>query len=100
MKNISFFSYKGGSGRTSILYNTIPFLVKELGATETEPIILMDLDIDSKGLSYLLAEKSKINTIQILKGCDYVNTINRNMSIQEHPFFKNLSPVGCLFGLE
>ena len=54
MKTISFFSYKGGAGRSSILYNTISFLAKELNATSEHPIVVMDLDIDSKGLSYLL----------------------------------------------
>ena len=58
MKNISFFSYKGGAGRTSLLFNTLPFLAQNLGATNTEPIIVLDLDIDSKGLSFLFPKKS------------------------------------------
>lgn len=51
---ISYFSYKGGSGRSSLAYNTIPFLVKELNASSKHPIIVVDLDVDSAGLSYLL----------------------------------------------
>ncbi len=52
----SYFSYKGGSGRSSLIYNTIPFLVEKLNASKEHPIILVDLDADSAGLSYLLTE--------------------------------------------
>ena len=48
MKKITFFSFKGGSGRTSLLYNTLPFLANELKASPEEPIVVIDLDIDSK----------------------------------------------------
>lgn len=101
MINISFFSYKGGSGRTSLLYNTLPFLAKELNATNQEPIIVVDLDIDSKGMSYLVNENSKINAIQVLKGdsgaiCGRI----RDVKIEEHPFFKALVPMGALVGLD
>ena len=51
---ISFFSYKGGAGRTSLLLNTLPLIAKELNASADEPIVVADLDIDSKGLSFLL----------------------------------------------
>ena len=68
MTNISFFSYKGGAGRTSLLYNVIPFMADKLGATEKEPIIVIDLDIDSKGLTYLIDRDCDINSVQVLKG--------------------------------
>lgn len=67
MKKITFFSFKGGSGRTSLLYNTLPFLANELKASPEEPIVVIDLDIDSKGLSLLFEGASFPNTIQLLQ---------------------------------
>ena len=100
MKNISFFSYKGGSGRTSLLFNVLPILAKELGATPDEPIIVLDMDIDSKGLSYLIDEKSKVNTIEVLKnGDDLYGDDDEDLPISQHPFFKKLVPIGEDVGL-
>ncbi|MCH5147875.1 MAG: hypothetical protein J1G05_00745 [Clostridiales bacterium] len=101
MQKISFFSYKGGSGRTSMLYNTLPFLVKELGATKSEPIIVIDLDLDSKGLTYLFSRESRISAVEVLKDDDTkVKFDEDNAScVEEHSFFKLLAPVGQLLGL-
>lgn len=89
MQIISFFSYKGGSGRTSLLYNTLPFLARELEATPDEPIIVLDLDIDSKGLTYLFDRESRINAFQVLKGdISDENLINS----------KDLTPIGMELG--
>lgn len=98
MLNISFFSYKGGSGRTSLLYNTLPFIVDKLGATADAPVMVVDFDIDSKGLSYLVGKKSDINAIQVLKG-DSAIDFRRARSIKEHPLFKGAVPIGNLIGL-
>lgn len=98
MINISFFSYKGGAGRTSLLYNVLPFLAEKIGATEMEPIIVLDLDIDSKGLSFLIEEDSGVNSIQVLKG-DKAIGYRHTGSIREHPFFKQLCPIGDKVGL-
>ena len=99
MKNISFFSYKGGSGRTSLLYNSLPFIAQQLGATNANPIIVLDLDVDSKGLSFLFPEKSAINTIQILKGAQAISVNSSEKDIRKHPFFKELIPIGYRVGL-
>ncbi len=53
MKTISCFSYKGGAGRSTLAMNIVPFLAKELGATPEHPLILVDMDIDSCGLTFL-----------------------------------------------
>lgn len=53
MLTLSFFSYKGGSGRSSMVYNTLPFLAETLKASREHPIVVADLDIDSAGLSIL-----------------------------------------------
>ena len=100
MLKVSFFSYKGGAGRTSMLYNTVSYLVGVLGATPENPIVLVDLDIDSKGLSYLLKSdldtEDKLNAIRILKQSDAVT----NLFISKDDFFKMMIPVGKAFGLE
>lgn len=58
MVTISFFSYKGGSGRSSLCYNTLPFLAQKIKATKEHPLIVVDLDVDSCGLSILLGSNA------------------------------------------
>ncbi len=99
MLKVSFFSYKGGAGRTSMLYNTVSYLVDELQATPENPIVLIDLDIDSKGLSYLLTNdidtSEKLNAIQVLKRANIIT----DMFVTKDEFFRMMIPVGSLFGL-
>lgn len=95
MKVISYFSYKGGSGRTSLLYNTLPYLVDKLEATPEQPIIVMDLDVDSKGLSFLFREGSdsnKLNSINVLNG--------EFDDMQDDPkvIFNQMQPIGSFVG--
>lgn len=101
MINISFFSYKGGAGRTSLLYNTLPFLAEKLQATEAEPIVVLDLDLDSKGLSFLLDEDEicGVNTIEVLRQ-DSSLGFRTAGDIRNHPFFGKLLPIGYAVGLE
>lgn len=98
MINISFFSYKGGAGRTSLLFNTLPFLAENLNATEKEPIVVLDLDLDSKGLSYLVDKTSGINAVQVLRG-DSAIGFRQLGNIKDHPFFSKLVPIGATVGL-
>lgn len=99
MVNISFFSYKGGAGRTSLLFNTLPFLAEKLKATEKEPIVVLDLDLDSKGLSYLVDKTSGINAIQVLRGDNAIG-FRQLGNIKDHPFFSKLIPIGAAVGLD
>ena len=99
MINISFFSYKGGAGRTSLLFNTLPFLAEKLNATEKEPIIVLDLDLDSKGLSYLVDKASGINAVQVLRGDNAIG-FRYLGGIKDHPLFSKLVPIGAAVGLE
>ena len=103
MYKISFFSYKGGSGRSSTLVNIVPFLVKELNANAEHPIVLMDMDIDSTGLTYLLHQGDKVkNALSIQRimvdGVPGGNNFQRRLD--EHPFFSNLLKVGSEFKCE
>lgn len=104
MKTISFFSYKGGSGRTSLAYNNIPLIAQNLHASPTHPLVVMDMDIDSAGLSFLYRNK--------IKDCRlFVQNIYSNIpgilddrttipEIGDHPFFKALIPIGDLYGMD
>ena len=104
MKTISFFSYKGGSGRTSLAYNNIPLIAQNLHASPTHPLVVMDMDIDSAGLSFLYRNK--------IKNCRlFVQNIYSNIpgilddrttipEIGDHPFFKALIPIGDLYGMD
>lgn len=99
MLKVSFFSYKGGAGRTSMLYNTVSYIAQKLRATPENPIVVIDFDIDSKGLSYLLKsgkdESSYANAIQLLKRSGVL--FDGNSTAEE--FFGAMMPVGSLFGL-
>ncbi len=54
MKSVAFYSYKGGSGRTTACINFIYYFVRAINASAEHPLILVDCDIDSCGLTYLL----------------------------------------------
>ncbi|MBR5523872.1 MAG: hypothetical protein IKU51_01205 [Clostridia bacterium] len=100
MKTISFFSYKGGAGRSTLAYNLIPILASEhFHPTAEHPMIVVDTDVDSCGMSYLVKAEDKVtetNCIQHLLDNDFIN--KRYASIYDHPFLKNLIPVGNAFG--
>ena len=53
----SFFSYKGGAGRTTSTLNTTYYLVTEvLRPTRDRPLLIVDADTESSGISYLLTK--------------------------------------------
>lgn len=85
MLTLSYFSYKGGSGRSSLAYNTLPFIAEKLNATPEHPIIVVDLDIDSAGLSILLCGDK-------LKKGDLVPplTTDRLLDSEQNPFAKHI----------
>ena len=60
MRVFSFYSYKGGSGRTTTLLNTVRFLVDELGATPEKPILLVDADLESAGMTFYFNRDNKM----------------------------------------
>ncbi len=70
---VSLYSYKGGSGRTVCTANLVGLLAKELNVTEDKPILLLDMDLDSAGLTHVLREydkfsKSRWNVTNLLNG--------------------------------
>lgn len=102
MKTISFFSYKGGSGRSTLAYNIIPILAKEhIQPTSESPIIVVDTDVDSCGMSYLLKAENQVtdtNCVQHLLGNPFDTKVTK--SIKEHPFLGQLIPVGNAYGYD
>ena len=58
---ISFYSYKGGSGRSVCAANTVGYLAEKLKATPEAPLLVLDLDIDSAGITSLLSDPNKFD---------------------------------------
>lgn len=99
MKIISCFSYKGGAGRSTLAINVIPFLAEALGASEEHPLILVDMDIDSCGLTYLYNLENDIHpnyNVQRLFG-ELGNIPIENKDISRHNLFTHLAPVGHIY---
>lgn len=72
-KVISLYSFKGGAGRTLCTANLVGLLAREIGASEASPILLLDMDLDSAGLTILLEqtdafEGKRWNLSNILNG--------------------------------
>ncbi len=123
MESVAFYSYKGGSGRSTACVNFIYFFAKKVNATPQNPIVVVDCDIDSAGLTYLFQRKcqardkfvstadKKIFSVEAIlcgdqKGNDGVSQIR---GINDYPplipitnnaFFADMIPVGDFFDLD
>ena len=66
----TFYSYKGGSGRSTTLLNTVKCLIKDLDADPEHPILVVDADLESAGLTYYFGFQDKfkgtLNTGSVL----------------------------------
>ena len=101
---LSCFSYKGGAGRSTLAMNIVPYLADALGASEERPLVLVDMDVDSCGITYFLnlhnfvtdAEKRFI--VQKLFGSDgVVPQEDEEISPKDHKLFSHLRGVGRFF---
>lgn len=99
----TFFSFKGGAGRSTTCLNTVPFLAKKLNADERHPILLVDTDIESCGMTYLLNSQEffRKNTVDVkeLLQEDLNFSIEDEGSFANHSLFKHFMPVGEYFGV-
>ena len=102
MLKLSCFSYKGGAGRTTLAMNIVPFLAEKLGATVKSPLILVDMDIDSCGITYFLHQENCANmrsySVQALFG--YYGSIPKEEMVtdpEEHVMFTHMCAVGEYF---
>lgn len=112
MHKITFFSYKGGSGRSTTTVNTLPYVAHILNASNESPILLVDMDFDSAGLTYFFNEEDwfkKPETIDsksmaCISNLRYPRRSDPSMSsyfqqINNHSLFCNTVPVGHKIGL-
>lgn len=63
MKNTkcyTFYSYKGGSGRSTTAINTVKHLIGKLEASPQQPILIIDADLESAGLTYFFNMDKRI----------------------------------------
>ncbi len=101
-KCYTFYSYKGGSGRSTTAINTVKHLIDELGVSEKSPILLVDADLESAGLTYFFKLEKKftnnfresIHTTKLLKDAD--NILEQDGKIifgKEEDAKKPLNPV-------
>ena len=104
-KKITFHSYKGGAGRSSTTLNVLPYLVNALKADAAHPILLLDTDVDSAGMTYLLnkaehfASKENVDVKKLLKG-DVMFKTRHIDDVRSHEFLSRFLPVGELVGVE
>ena len=107
MKTTTFFSYKGGAGRSTTCFNTIPFLAQEVGACKERPILLIDMDIESAGMTYLLNLDQEFHSTEARDRFDVKKLLKNELQfssarcdIFNHPLYKEFVPVGKRLGLE
>lgn len=99
----TFFSYKGGAGRSTTCLNTLPLLAEVSGAYEYAPILLLDMDIESAGMTYLLGMqnefKGKFDVKEFIRGEENWPPTAVGSGIVDHPLYKHFRPVGKKLGL-
>lgn len=91
MKTTTFFSYKGGSGRSTTCLNTIPLLALAHEAYYGAPILLLDIDIESAGLTYLLSQEEAFKQYDVktlltdgYKGYDQFISIGNKFGLKDN----------------
>lgn len=103
MKTITFYSYKGGAGRSSTTLNTLPYIVESFQATKNAPILVMDMDLDSAGMTYLLGLdvhfKGRYDVKSFLMG-DENWSESPASTISEHELCQKFVAVGEVLGVE
>jgi cellulose biosynthesis protein BcsQ len=103
LPTITFYSYKGGSCRSVTAVNVLPFLVEILGATAKEPILVVDMDLDSAGITALLEQDLFFQNnydIKSLLKLGFPGSNSKCDDLRSHPFFKNTVFVGEKIGVE
>ncbi len=105
MEIVTFYSYKGGAGRSSTTLNTLPYLVKVLEADKKSPILLLDMDLDSAGMTYLLDLDKHFQDSSVYDIKDFLRgeenwSENPASSLSEHTLYQKFVPVGDKLGVE
>jgi len=105
MLRVSFYSYKGGAGRSTTSWNTIQHLVVLMEPTVKEPFVIVDTDTESAGSTFLYNAKKafygdaiKQSIQKRMTDSDDTNYAEASDSEKEE-FFKGMYPIGTFFGL-
>jgi len=105
MLRVSFYSYKGGAGRSTTSWNTIQRLVTLMGPTAKEPFVIVDTDTESAGSTFLYKanrffyrNKEGASVQRRMTDSEDTNYAEASDSEKEK-FFKGMCPVGTFFGL-
>ncbi len=73
-KCYTFYSYKGGSGRSTTAMNTVYHLISELQASPQSPILLVDVDLESAGLTFYFNQEGRFVSDAALKDAAFDTT--------------------------
>jgi len=104
MLQVSFYSYKGGAGRSTTSWNTIQRLVGLMNPTEKEPFVIVDTDTESAGSTFLYRakghfEKSKLcmSIQKRIKDGQAKNYVDPSSDEDKSKFFNGMHPIGTSF---
>jgi cellulose biosynthesis protein BcsQ len=105
LKIVTFHSYKGGAGRSSATLNTLPYLVEALEADKMSPILLLDMDLDSAGMTYLLDldehfQKEGVSDIKDFIKDEELWSERSTENLETHNLYKKFVPVGEKLGVD
>lgn len=99
ISRISMYSFKGGAGRTVCTVNVAALLAHKLGVEKGRPLLLMDMDLDSAGLTVLLGQYdhfkgNRFSTAGLISG-----EFNFQINAEREEFFeKGLVDVSEILG--
>jgi cellulose biosynthesis protein BcsQ len=100
MLRVSFYSYKGGAGRSTTSWNTIQRLIAPMDPDAKHPFVIVDTDTESAGSTFLYeaedffldGPQSQYQSVQ-RRMTDKTEYLFRNDSDKEK-FFKGMLPIG------
>jgi MinD-like ATPase involved in chromosome partitioning or flagellar assembly len=105
MLKVSFYSYKGGAGRSTTLWNTIERLVDLMPPTAQNPFVIVDTDIESAGSTFLYKadedffRDEEYLSVQTRMICGSDTNYTDPSDAVKKSFFKSMRPIGTFFGL-
>jgi len=105
MIKVSFYSYKGGAGRSTTSWNTIQRLVTLMKPTEKEPFVIVDTDTESAGSTFLYKAKDVFfkdeerQSVQRRMTDSEETNYSEASDSEKEEFFNGMYPVGTFFGL-
>jgi len=103
MLQVSFYSYKGGAGRSTTSWNTIQRLVELVNPTVEEPFVIVDTDTESAGSTFLYEAED------IFRNNDESQSIQKRIKDgldrdymdadedEKREFFNGMHPVGIKY---